>query len=127
MGFFDAVYSCMSKFATWEGRASRSEYWYFVLFHILSLLLAFAIGAAATEVIGNSVDFAAGLLILIVYIVLYIPQISVAVRRLHDTNHSGWFWWITIIPLLGLIIWIWLTCTKGDEFPNEYGEPPQLQ
>ena len=57
-------------------------------------------------------------------LVLFIPQLAVTVRRLHDTDRSGWWWWISLIPLVGgIILLVWL-CTRGTEGNNRYGQNP---
>lgn len=57
-------------------------------------------------------------------LVVLIPSISVAVRRLHDTDRSGWWWWLALIPLVGIIILIVWWATEGTRGPNRYGEDP---
>jgi uncharacterized membrane protein YhaH (DUF805 family) len=55
---------------------------------------------------------------------VFLPSISVTVRRLHDTDHSGWWWWIGLIPLVGIIVLIVWWATPGTRGPNKYGEDP---
>lgn len=113
MNFVDAVKTCFSKYACFEGRACRSEYWYFCLFNFL---LGIVCGALLGK-IGSS----------IVSLALFIPSLAVAVRRLHDVGKSGWFYLLCLIPLIG---WIWLIvlyCTPGNAEANQYGENPLNQ
>ena len=100
----------LRKYAVFEGRASRPEYWYFVLFNFLiSLGLGFMDGILGfTEFQPLSTVYSLGVLI---------PSIAVAIRRMHDVGKSGWF---ILIPIYNLI----LALTKGDEGPNEYGSDP---
>ena len=98
-----AISACFSKYATFSGRATRSEYWYFVLFNVIvsigGVILDTAIG---TSFIQNLFTLA-----------LFLPGLAVAVRRMHDVGKSGWF---MLIPFYNLI----LVCTAstGD---NQYG------
>lgn len=106
MGIVEAVKSCFGKYATFSGRASRSEYWFFCLFNFL-------MGIVTCLVPFLSVIYS---------IVAFIPGIAVFVRRMHDTNHSGWWWFMCLLPIIG---WIWvlvLLCTGSDQGANDYGE-----
>lgn len=103
--FFRAIASGITKYATFEGRASRSEYWYWVLFYVICYFLTLGIGS----------------------IVFFIPSVAIAVRRLHDVGKSGWWYLLAIIPLFGwipLIIWF---CSPSDEGENEYGSESDFQ
>ena len=97
----------LQNYATFKGRASRSEYWYFVLFNIIfSIVLGFVSGIVDLPILYT-----------IYSLVLLIPSIAVAVRRMHDVGKSGWF---ILIPIYGLI----LACTQGVKGENEYGTEP---
>ncbi len=114
MGFGEAVSACFSKYATFIGRARRSEYWYFVLFQIL------------VNVVANAVDHAMGshVVSVLVDLVLFLPWLAVAVRRLHDVDKSGWWLLVGFIPVIGwLLLFIWV-CTKGTLGPNRFGPDP---
>ena len=116
MTFSEAIFTCMQKYADFNGRARRSEYWWFVLFQVLvavGLTLAPAVGISELVAVGAALLFDLAMLI---------PSIAVAARRLHDVNRSGWWQLIalTIIGLIPLLIWL---CTPGDPQPNEYGPP----
>jgi uncharacterized membrane protein YhaH (DUF805 family) len=114
MTFGQAISSCYSNYATFSGRASRSEYWFFQLFHCLIVL------------IGCVTIFAGiGVAILVVSaLVNFLPSLSVLVRRLHDTDHSGWWFWINLIPIVGVIILLVLLCTRGTWGENRFGHDP---
>lgn len=115
MTMLEAVGSCFSKYATFSGRASRSEYWWFFLFNmIVSIVLGFVQGAAGQEV-GIS-DF--------YNLAIIIPSIAVACRRLHDIGRSGWWQLIFIIPILGWVLLLVWYCTKGEQGENRFGAIP---
>ncbi|WP_375174899.1 DUF805 domain-containing protein [Pseudooceanicola sp.] len=134
MGFSEAVKTCLRKYVTFSGRATRPEFWWFVLFFFLVIVIGGVIdlvlfGESTTAVtdtgasVGSETDFTPfttifGLLILL-------PYISVAVRRLHDTGRSGWWYWLGLIPLVGIIILIVWFASKGTTGSNKYGEDPQ--
>lgn len=114
MGFAEAVKSALSKYATFSGRARRSEFWYFYLFYFLAYMVAVII-AAVVEVP------AVAALPLLAFVV---PYISVAIRRLHDTGRSGWSYLIGFIPLIGTI-WLIVVACRDSEGDNEYGPSPK--
>ncbi len=104
MSFTESIKTCFQKYVVFEGRASRSEYWYWQLF---AYIVVFAVSfITASEAMGYLVNLA-----------LLLPSIAVAVRRMHDTGHSGW---CAIIPFYN----IYLCFISGDEGANEYGEDP---
>ena len=106
MTFGTAISTCFSKFATFKGRASRSEYWYFYLFYVLVIL-----GTTVVDV-AIGIDVFANLAVL----ALFLPLLAVGARRLHDTNRSGWF---ILVPIYNLV----LLCTAGTPGENRFGAP----
>jgi uncharacterized membrane protein YhaH (DUF805 family) len=114
MGFGDAIRSCFAKYATFTGRAPRSEYWYFVLFQLLvNAVTAFVDLRLGSNIVGSLVD-----------LVLLLPSLAVGVRRLHDIDRSGWWLLIALIPLIGWVFIIIWACTKGSLGPNRFGPDP---
>ena len=113
MSFLDAISICLSKYATFQGRASRSEFWWFYLFTIMVYAILYPLG-----IFVSSLFF---ILYFLFFIATFIPSISVTIRRLHDTNHSGWWYWISLIPLIGIIWLIVLLIFEGDDGLNDYG------
>ena len=97
------------KFAVFSGRSARAEYWY----HILFLMI-----------LGGISSLISPILQLIVSLVLMIPSIAVAIRRLHDIGKSGWWYFIIFIPIVGAILFLLWTCRKGTEGENVYGSDP---
>ena len=113
MNFSTSVKTCFSKYATFSGRASRSEYWYFYLFTILISFFGFLISS----------EIASGLVGLISLFFL-LPSFAVFVRRLHDIGKSGWNWLLCLIPLIGSIILLVFLCQASEENENKWGEKP---
>ena len=98
----------LQNYANFNGRARRSEYWYFVLFNfIISIVLGFIAGAIGFE-----------LLVTLYSLAVLIPSIAVGVRRMHDVGKSGWF---ILIPIYNLV----LACTDSLAGDNEYGPNPK--
>ena len=105
--------TCLKKYATFQGRARRKEYWIFILF---SMLLG--IGAAIMDAAffhGTKEAFSG-----IVRLGIFLPSIAVTIRRMHDVDKSGWF---CLIPIYNLI----LCCTEGTQGGNRFGADPKAQ
>jgi uncharacterized membrane protein YhaH (DUF805 family) len=117
MSFGQAITTCFRKYADFKGRASRPEYWWFLLSFVLAYLGVSIIGAGLGE------DAAGGLLILLILGYL-IPLLAAAVRRLHDTGRSGWYYFVGVIPLVGGFILLFLLAGMGESGSNMYGPPP---
>ncbi len=112
----------LKKYAVFEGRAQRAEYWYFILFTILiSIVLAFI--DMATGTFNQETGF--GVISGIYSLAVLIPTIAVGVRRLHDTNRTGWWILIGLIPLIGFIVLLVFFVMDSDPSANEYGENPK--
>lgn len=103
MNMGQAISSCFSKYATFSGRATRSEYWFFYLFYIIM----YFVGVIAAGAVGTS-----GLMYLFI-LPLWLPQLAVTVRRMHDVGKSGWF---ILIPIYNLV----LLCSSSTS-DNQYG------
>ncbi|MBP7370167.1 MAG: DUF805 domain-containing protein [Arenimonas sp.] len=112
----------IKKFSDFSGRAQRAEYWYFTLFYIL----IFAGLAIVDGIIGTlDLDAGIGLLSGIFAIALIIPSLAVSVRRLHDTDRSGWWLLLGIIPIIGGLIILYFNVQDGTVGVNSYGENPK--
>lgn len=103
----------LTKYATFKGRARRKEHWYFLLFSCIVNFGLILIDSALGFFNDKS---GLGLFSGMYSIAIFIPTISVAVRRLHDTNHSGWWLWIPIIPFIFALF-------DTDPQHNQYGAP----
>ncbi|MBX2864678.1 MAG: DUF805 domain-containing protein [Leptolyngbyaceae cyanobacterium MAG.088] len=104
------------KYADFEGRARRSEFWYFVLFNILaSIVLSIIDGVLGTNGILGGI-YSLGVLV---------PSVAVGARRLHDTGRSGWWQLIALIPLIGPIVLIVFCVQEGSFERNAYGPSPK--
>lgn len=114
------------KYAQFDGRSRRKEYWMFTLFNIIVCCVLYG-GLLAAFFAGQRM---AGILIGCVYVAyalaVLVPGIAVSIRRLHDTNKSGWWILINLVPLVGGIIFLVLMCIEGDPGPNLYGPSPKL-
>jgi uncharacterized membrane protein YhaH (DUF805 family) len=101
----------LQNYANFNGRARRSEYWYFALFNFLIGIVLTIIDIA---LFGEDIQ----IISLIFNLGMFVPTLAVAVRRMHDTGHSGWY---ILIPIYNLV----LACTDGDSGSNGYGEDPK--
>ncbi len=116
MEFKEAVETVVKKkYATFDGRAPRSEYWWYALaYFILVLIVGVIDGALGT----------AGVLGLILGLALLIPTLAVSVRRFHDLDKSGWWVLIFFIPIIGLIACLYFFTQKGTQGSNRFGSNP---
>lgn len=125
INFGKAISICFQKFAQFSGRATKSEFWYFYLFCMLPGILGWLLKLALEEyyhLFGDYfyISIIIDVFILIINFILFIPVLSVSIRRLHDINKSGWnILWI-LLPFIGIIILLifWL---KGSDGDNQYG------
>ncbi|MGY4907191.1 DUF805 domain-containing protein [Streptomyces sp. 900116325] len=115
MSFTDAVRSClMSKYATFSGRARRSEYWWFSVLYAVGMLLLVGISIAIEEPLLN-----------VLLVALIVPMLAVSVRRLHDTGKSGWRMLIALIPVAGPVIYLVGMAVDSATGANRYGPSPK--
>ena len=129
MTFGDAIRTNFSKYVTFSGRAQRSEFWWWVLFVFVANLVLSWVDIAlfgTTEVTDGGFSGQTNTPIIsgLFGLATLLPGISVAVRRLHDTNRTGWWYWIALIPLVGIILLIVWWATKGTDGPNRFGDDP---
>ncbi len=135
MSFGESVRTCINKYATFDGRASRSEFWWFYLFVLLVSIVAmlpgylFMIAGAAGTDEGSAPGalFWIGIMLIVAaaifQLALLIPQLAVGCRRLHDRGQSGWLQLLLLVPcgnIVLLVFWV-MEGTPGD---NAYGPKP---
>jgi len=104
MTFGESISTCFSKYATFDGRATRSEYWWFALFTFL-----------ASVILGMISETASGVFSLAVLL----PSLAVGARRLHDTDRSGWFLLLWLLPIIGWIVLLFFAVQESKE-PNRF-------
>ena len=112
MNFVESIQTCYKKFFDFSGRASKSEYWWFQLYNAIIYVLTFVFQGDLT------------LLFSILIIVNLIPIWAAAVRRVHDSDKSGWMVLISVIPLIGLYV-IVLLIQDGSKGKNRFGAKPK--
>jgi uncharacterized membrane protein YhaH (DUF805 family) len=113
----------LKKYAVFNGRARRKEYWMFFLFNIIiSIVLIIVDGIVGTSAAPGALGLLGGLYAL----ALLIPGIAVAVRRLHDTGRSGWWILIGLVPFVGGIILIVFLVQDGTPGDNQFGSNPKM-
>ncbi len=115
IGAFGCYLKVLKHYVGFTGRASRKEYWYFVLFNfIISFCAGFISGLLGLECLLG-----------IIYILLtLLPWLAVCVRRLHDINYSVWHFLIVFIPIVGILLLIRYLVKRGTIGPNKYGHDP---
>lgn len=102
-------FDVLKKYADFNGRARRKEYWMFMLFHIIFIYAMIFLASQFPTII---------FLYLVYVLATFLPALAVAVRRMHDVGKSGWY---IIIPIYNIILY----CTDSEEGKNEYGENPK--
>lgn len=113
MNFMTAIKTCFIKYATFSGRARRSEYWNFALF---CMLVSMALGMIFPDQTLPSSLFS---------LITFVPNLAVSWRRMHDIGKHGAWSFICVIPLVGTIIFLIWTCRNSESGSNEYGENPK--
>lgn len=112
------------RYADFQGRSGRSEYWMFVLFIFLVAIGLAVLNAALTAIGGRALGLLAGLIYAVFILGTFIPSLAVGFRRLHDTNRSAWWVLVGLIPFLGSIVLLVFYCLPGTPGTNRFGPPP---
>ncbi len=122
LSFGEAVNKALAQnYCNVSGRASRSEYWWYALFTmILGAVIGFVLGIFGAG--STAVSVIQGL----VSLALLLPGLGLCVRRLHDISKSGWWIFISLVPLLGAILLIVWFCKPSDAGMNQYGPEPNM-
>ena len=118
MKFMPAVKTALTKYVPFEGRACRSEFWWYSLFGAICGIVAASADGLMTGDIGG--------VYLVVALGLLLPSVAVNVRRLHDIGRSGWWYFIALVPIVGAIVLLVWYCTKGTAGTNRFGDDPLM-
>jgi uncharacterized membrane protein YhaH (DUF805 family) len=111
--------NALRKYAVFSGRATRKEYWYFWLVCVLSALVILSVGGLMGPAGKDVADFVFGAFLLSIVV----PSLAVTVRRLHDIGRSGWWILIGVVPLGGIVIWVF-AALPSESGENQYGPNP---
>lgn len=117
MNFQTSIKTCFQKFSDFNGRASRSEFWYFYLFAILGYFISIFLAIQMSFFFAIAIIFG---------LIIFVPALAVTARRLHDMGKSGWWQLTAYIPYVGIIasiILLVIFCTEGEKKKNKYGKP----
>ncbi len=117
----------IKNYVGFKGRARRKEYWMFILFNMIFMIVALVLdnmlGTTQNALLYEDIGY--GLIYELYTLAVFLPALAVLVRRLHDVGKSGWMILITLIPIIG-IIWLFvLLVTEGDLVGNKYGLNPK--
>ncbi|WP_433571824.1 DUF805 domain-containing protein [Streptomyces sp. CA-251247] len=107
----------LKKYAVFNGRARRQEYWMFMLFSVITSAVLWVLDM----VIGTS-----PVIVAIYFLAVFLPSLGVTIRRLHDTDRSGWWILIYFVPLVGFIVLLVFLVLEGQRHDNSYGPDPKL-
>ena len=127
MSFPAAIRSVLTQYVGFTGRARRSEYWWFALFTVLVGL----VGTGPDRVLGTTLGATSagpgsiGVIGIIVNLALLLPTLAVAVRRLHDTDRSGWWLLIGLVPIVGAIVLLVFFVMDSTPGTNRFGANPK--
>jgi uncharacterized membrane protein YhaH (DUF805 family) len=113
--FGQAISSGFSNYINFSDRACRSEFWFWRLFYFLA-----AMGLIIIERVVRT-HVPVGLLL---ELGMFLPSLAMSIRRLHDLDRSGWWYFLVLIPIVGWIILLIWDCTKGTDGPNRFGPDP---
>ena len=118
MVFTQSISSGFSNYVNFSGRSGRSEYWYWILFYILVVIVGSVIGAVAGETVATVISIGT-------LLVFFLPSLAVGIRRLHDLDKSGWWVLISLIPIIGGLIILYFFVQPSDESENRFGDVPE--
>jgi uncharacterized membrane protein YhaH (DUF805 family) len=118
MNFIEAIQAGFRNYVNFGARASRSEYWWWVLFIIILVIATSLVDMAIAP--GSTIQP----LTTIAYLATFLPGLAVSIRRLHDTDHSGWWILLGFVPLIGAIVLLVWFCSRGTIGTNRFGPDP---
>lgn len=111
VGFFDAVQRYFKNYANFNGRSSRSEYWWAFLFTVILGWCVAYLGEVVSGIVG---------------VLLIIPNLAISWRRMHDIGKGGGWWFINFVPLVGWIFWLVWCCRSSEPVANRFGAVPNM-
>ena len=114
----DFYLDAFRKYGTFSGRASRKQYWMFVLWNLIFYVVLFVLVAAMRNVVTLSLYYGYAL-------VLLIPSLAILARRLHDTGRTAWWILICLVPFIGAVVLLVFSLLSGPPGDNKYGPNPQ--
>jgi uncharacterized membrane protein YhaH (DUF805 family) len=109
----EAVRSVLSKYATFEGRAARSEFWWW----FLAIIIASIVAGLIDGLLFPNMQ----LLSLLLGLAIIVPNLAVGARRLHDIDRTGWWLLIGLLPIIGTLVLLWFFIQKGTDGTNRFG------
>jgi uncharacterized membrane protein YhaH (DUF805 family) len=112
--YFKVIY----HYFDFSGRSRRKEFWIFTLFNAILTLLLSLLDTVFETYIFTTIFF-------MYYLVMFIPSLSLLLRRVHDSGKSGWFIFVVLIPIIGWIWLLFLLCSEGEHQSNLWGENPK--
>ncbi len=127
----DKILRPWRHYVDFSGRSTRTEFWlFYIIFYgliIASFIVTDVIGRTALDEAAADEEFSLAYIPLILWVLAcFLPSIAVTVRRLHDSNKSGWMYLLTIIPYIGFIFFIVFGFLPGTRGENDYGFDPRL-
>lgn len=117
----------LKQYADFSTRARRKEYWMYVLFNFLSMITALILSVVLGMYVARFLGWIFNFIYLAIVLGTLVPSLAVAVRRLHDTNRSGYWIFIGLVPIIGGIWLLVLLCTEGTSGENDYGPDPKQE
>ncbi|HEX5994996.1 MAG TPA: DUF805 domain-containing protein [Jiangellales bacterium] len=123
MSFTAAIRSVLTQYVGFKGRARRSEYWWFALFTVLVGIVAAILDSVLGTAFGS--DGSTGVIGILLNLALLLPTLAVAVRRLHDTDRSGWWLLIALVPIVGAIVLLVFFVMDSTPGTNRFGANPK--
>ena len=117
MSFTEAVTLFFKNYVNFQGRSRRAEYWWPVLMNFIIAIVLYSLMVSGSG-LGS-------LLYGLFSLAVFLPGIAVTVRRLHDLDKSGWWYFIALVPLIGAILLIYWFCQPGTNGPNQFGADPK--
>ncbi len=125
MKLFREYINAIKNWRRWDGRSRRRDYWMFTL---VNFIITSLLSALIPLLSGNKTLFLTAIFLFGIYsLLIIVPSVAVTIRRLHDTNRSGYYFFVQFIPLIGTIWFLILMATVGDYGPNKYGADPKAE